>query len=66
MLLKTFTAPECENLRAVCNFTEEEERIFTLRAKGKSIVEIQNEMKLSESTVNRRIKDVKKKINKVL
>ncbi len=66
MLLKEFTVPECERFRTMCNFTEEEMKVFDLRVRGKSIVEIQIALHLSESTVNRRIKDVKKKIHKVL
>lgn len=66
MLLKEFTVPECEKFRALCNFTDEEMQVFDLRVKGKSIVEIQLSLNLSESTVNRRIKDIKKKIHKVL
>lgn len=65
MLLKELTAPECDQFRTLCNFTEEERQIFDLRVRGKSIVEIQIALNLSESTVNRRIRGIKSKIKRV-
>ncbi len=61
-----FTEPECDYFRSVCNFTDEERAVFDLRVKAKSIVEIQIALNMSESTVNRRIRNIKKKIHKVL
>lgn len=67
MNIKTeFTEPECERFRQECNFTDEELAVFDLRVKAHSIVEIQHELNMSESTVNRRIKSIKKKIYKVM
>lgn len=67
MNLKTeFTEPECEYFRNVCNFTPDELLVFNLRVKAHSIVEIQMELNMSESTVNRRIRGIKKKIHRVL
>ena len=40
--------------------------MFDLRVKSRSIIEIQNELNMSESTVNRRIRNIKRKIYKVL
>ena len=63
MNIKTeFTRPECERFRDVCNFTEEERKIFDLRVQARSLVEIQQALHMSESTVNRRIRNIKKKM----
>jgi len=65
--LKTeFTRPECEFFRQQCNFTEEERAIFDLRVQAHSLVEIQHKLHMSESTVNRRIRSIKRKIYKVI
>lgn len=61
-----FTEPECEWFRAVCNFTPDERSVFDLRVKDKSRIEIAMALKMSESTVDRRIRGIKKKIHKVL
>lgn len=67
MNLRTeFTEPECEYFRKVCNFTEDELKVFNLRVKDKSRVEIAMTLCMSESTVDRRIKNIKRKIHKVL
>ncbi len=67
MNIKTeFTQPECEFFRQQCNFTDEERAIFDLRVKAHSLVEIQQRLHMSESTVNRRIKNIKRKIYKVI
>ncbi|WP_031477032.1 helix-turn-helix transcriptional regulator [Agathobaculum desmolans] len=67
MNLKTeFTEPECEWFRAVCNFTPDERKVFDLRVKDHSIIEISMKLQMSESTVSRRIKNIKRKIVKVL
>jgi len=66
-----FTEPECERFRRECNFTPDERVVFDLRVKDITIVAIQEKLKemgmpMSEATVNRRIKSIKKKIYKVL
>ncbi len=67
MNIKTeFTEPECERFRRECNFTEQELAVFNLRVKDTTIVQIQDKLNMSEATVNRRIKSIKKKIHKVL
>ena len=72
MNIKTdFTQPECEFFRQQCNFTDEERAIFDLRVKDIGIIAIQERMKelgmpMSESTINRRIKSIKRKIYKVI
>lgn len=67
MNLRTeFTEPECEYFRLMCNFTTDERRVFDLRVKDKSRIEIAMALCMSESTVDRRIKNIKRKIHKVL
>ena len=67
MNIKTeFTEPECEYFRKTCNFTDEEMQLFNMRVKGKSIVEIAIKESLSDSSVKRKLRNVKRKINKVL
>lgn len=67
MNIKTeFTQPECQRFRRECNFTDEERMVFDLRVKACSLVEIQQKLNMSESTVNRRIKNIKRKIYKVM
>lgn len=67
MNIKTeFTELECERFRRDCNFTPDELAVFNLRVKGNSLVEIQMKLAMSESTVCRKIKGIKKKIYKVI
>lgn len=61
-----FTERECNRFRQECNFSDEERAVFDLRVKACSIIEIQNALNMSESTVNRRIRNIKRKIYKVL
>lgn len=66
MNLKTgLTKPECEFYRQQCNFTDEELAVFDLRVRGCSLLDIQNKLCMSESMVNRRINNIKRKIYKV-
>lgn len=66
MRMKEFTEPECEHFRRQCNFTPDEMAVFNLRVKDRSLVEISLALGMSEATVNRRIRDIKKKIVRVL
>lgn len=66
MIKLEFSKPEVDHFKEVCNFTIQEETILDLRLKGFSIIEISLLIPTSESTVNRRIKSIKKKIYKVL
>lgn len=59
------TKPECEYFRMECNFTELERKIFDLRVTDKSLIEISLALHLSASTVSRRLKNIKQKIEKV-
>ena len=67
MNIKTeFTESECERFRRECNFSDEERAVFDLRVRSRSIIEIPEALNMSESTVNRRIRNIKRKIYKVL
>ena len=64
-----FTKPELEYILNNANFTEEQEEIFkmlTSRYGRASIVNISLKMNMSESTVKRRIKQIKNKILRLL
>lgn len=61
-----FTKAEVDHFKEVCYFSEEEEKILELRLRNKTITEIALKLTLSEPTVNRRIKSIKKKILKSL
>lgn len=67
MNIKTeFTEPECAYFRAQCSFSAEELAVFDLRVRTCSLVEIAAKLNMSESTVDRRIRSIKRKIHKVL
>ena len=61
-----FTKNEFEVLKDKCMFNEELSKIFEYRIKNYIITEIALKLNLSESTVSRRIKEIKKKIMKVI
>ena len=64
-----FTKPELDYILENANFTIEEEQIFkmlTSKYGRASIVNIAINMNMSESTVKRRIKQIKHKIIKIL
>lgn len=64
-----FTTPELEYILNNANFTVEQEEIFkmlTSKYGRASIVNISLTMNISESTVKRRIKQIKHKIIKIL
>ena len=64
-----FTRPELNYILENANFTEEQEEIFkmlTSKYGRASIVNIAIKMNMSESTVKRRIKQIKNKILRLL
>ncbi|MBQ2349703.1 MAG: HTH domain-containing protein [Cytophagales bacterium] len=64
-----FTTPELEYILNNANFTVEQEEIFkmlTSKYGRASIVNIAMKMNMSESTVKRRIKQIKSKILRLL
>ena len=67
MNIKTeFTEPECAYFRAQCNFSAEELAVFDLRVKDCSRLAIANRLNMFISTVDRRLKSVKRKIDRVI
>lgn len=63
--LSSMIKPELDDLKKICNFTEEEEIVFNELSKGKSRVYIAEKYSLSCSTVSNRIKSIHNKILKV-
>lgn len=61
-----FTKEEFEDICNKAMLNEELIKIFELKIKNYSIVQISTKLNLSESTINRRIKELKKKIMKVI
>lgn len=61
-----FTKEEFENICNKAMLDEELTKIFEMKIKNYSIIQIAIKLNLSESTVNRRIKKLKKKITKVI
>lgn len=61
-----FTKEEFDEICNKAMLNEELIKIFELKIKNYSIVQISTKLNLSESTVNRRIKELKKKIMKVI
>lgn len=64
-----FITPEKEYILQNANFTEQQEKVFTRltdRKGRQSIVQISMEEHISTATVSRIIKQIKKKINRLL
>lgn len=64
MLLSSKIKPELDELREICNFTDEEEIVFTELSKRRSKVYIAEKLSISCSTVSNRIKAIQIKVNK--
>lgn len=63
MNLSRYKVSDLENRRKDCYFTDDEEMIYEMLLKGKSRVQMADKMSISVSTVDRRIKDIKSKLN---
>lgn len=63
MNLSKLNKSQLEELRMDANFTEEEDLIYQMLSKGKSRVQIADKMNVSVPTVDRRIKDIRSKLN---
>ena len=61
-----YTKEEFDNIVEKAMLNEELTKIFEMRIKDYSITKIALELNLSERTINRRIKELRKKIMKVL
>ena len=66
MLKLEFTKNEVENIKSKIYLSEIQERIFEYRLKEYSITKMAMLENCSESTINREIKKIKKKIMKII
>lgn len=66
MLKLDFTNQELDTIKSKIHFTELQKRIIKYRQDELSIVEMAFIENLSDSTINREIKKIKKKIMKVI
>lgn len=65
MKFSELTKPELDIILENANFTHEEEEIFKLLSRGKSIIEIAEHIMICERTVNRKVMKIKEKISKL-
>lgn len=65
MKLHKLTQSKLDDYKLRSNFTEDEEIAFDMLSKGKSISEIATRLSVSTRTVDRRIADIKLKINQL-
>ena len=65
LALSRMTKPELEKIFKNANFTQDEESVFWLLARGKTITEISQLESVSERTVNRKIKDIRLKVSRL-
>ena len=63
--LSSLTKPELELIVKNANFTDDEQKIFELLARDKSITLIAINLCVCERTINRRIRNIESKISKV-
>lgn len=66
MKFSELTKPELERIIENANFTEEEERIFKLLSRNFSQKEIAHRLSMSTRTLERRVKNIKNKIERVV
>lgn len=65
MKFSELTKPELDFILKYANFTDDEEDIFKLLSRGKSIIEIAEHIMICERTVNRKVTRIKEKISKL-
>ncbi len=65
MKFSELTKPELDFILKYANFTDDEEDIFKLLSRGKSITEIAEHIMICERTVNRKVTRIKEKISKL-
>ncbi len=65
MKFSDFTKPELEKIILNANFTSDEEQIFNLLSRGFSVLEVSQKSGMSESSVYRRTRIIKVKVEKV-
>ena len=61
-----FTKDEYETLRDKMMLNEELTQIFEMKIRGYSVIEMSMKLNMSESTVKRRVKEIKKKLERVI
>lgn len=61
-----FTEQEFNSICKKAMLNEELTKIFEMKIKGYSITKISLELNISERTTNRRVKELKRKITKIL
>lgn len=61
-----FTKDDFEYIKDKLMLNDELSKVLEMRIKGYSIVQMSMELNVSESTISRRIKKLKKKITKLL
>jgi len=64
--LSELTKPELEELKDLLNLSDDEMVIFEKLSNGKSIEEISDKLKMSSRTVQRRITNIKNKLERVI
>ena len=65
-LRKEITTPEADRLRSLCNFTDDERKVFDMRIQDKTNVEISLALQMSSRTIDRRWKSARLKIEKIM
>ena len=63
MNLSRYNTSDLQKIKEDANLTEDEEMIYNMLSKGKSIIQIADKMNLSTRTIDRRIRNMKEKLN---
>lgn len=63
-MLSSMIKPELDELKEICNFTDEEEKVFDELSRGRSRIYVAEKYALSCSTVANRIRSIQNKILK--
>ena len=63
MNLSRYKTSYLQKIKEDANLTEDEEMIYYMLSKGKSIIQIADKMNLSTRTIDRRIRNMKEKLN---
>lgn len=65
MNLSFLSREQSEKYKSKMNLTDDEEKIFDMLAKNCSVIKIADVMQMSTRTVDRRIKNIRSKMNMV-
>jgi DNA-binding NarL/FixJ family response regulator len=63
--LSSLTKPELEELKDQLNLTDDQEKVFDMLSKGRSNIYICEKCMLSSSALDRKITDIRYKLNKI-